>query len=83
MRSGRRVHLRVQLSDRPGSLSKSTALIAGLKANVLQAFHDRSELKIRLDETEVELMLETRGQEHTNEIIRSLEEHCKKVMVIF
>jgi threonine dehydratase len=83
MRTGRRVHLRVQISDRPGSLSKLTALIAALKANVLQAVHDRSELKIRLDETEVELMLETRGQEHTNEVIKSLEEHCRKVTVIY
>jgi len=82
IRSGRRVHLRVQISDRPGSLSKLTALIASLKTNVLQAVHDRTEMTIRLDETEVELMLETRGPEHTAEVIEALEKHCKKVHVI-
>jgi threonine dehydratase len=83
IRSGRRLHLRVQIQDRPGSLSKLTALIASLKANVLQAMHDRSEMTIRLDETEVELMLETRGPEHSDEVIKALEAHCKKVSVIF
>jgi threonine dehydratase len=82
MRSGRRIHLRVQILDRPGSLSKLTALIAGLKANVLQAIHDRSEMKIRLDETEVELMLETRGPDHAAEVIAALEKECRNVTVI-
>lgn len=83
IRSGRRLHMRVQISDRPGSLSKLTGLIASLKANVLQAVHDRSEMKIRLDETEVELMLETRGPEHSQEVITALEKDCNKVTVIY
>ncbi|MBC7397869.1 MAG: threonine ammonia-lyase [Bdellovibrionales bacterium] len=83
IRSGRRLHMRVQISDRPGSLSKLTGLIASLKANVLQAVHDRSEMKIRLDETEVELMLETRGPEHSQEVITALEKNCSKVTVIY
>jgi len=83
IKSGRRLHLRVQINDRPGSLSQLTALIASLKVNVLQALHDRSEMTIRLDETEVELMLETRGPEHTQAVIQALEAHCKKVNVIF
>lgn len=83
IRSGRRLHMRVQISDRPGSLSKLTGLIASLKANILQAVHDRSEMKIRLDETEVELMLETRGPEHSQEVITALEKNCNKVTVIY
>jgi threonine dehydratase len=83
IRSGRRIHLKVQIMDRPGSLSKLTALIASLKTNVLQAMHDRSEMNTRLDETDVELMLETRGPEHSEEVIKALEAHCKKVSVIF
>jgi threonine dehydratase len=82
IRSGRRVHLKVQISDRPGSLSKLTALIASLKANILQAVHDRTEKTIRLDETEVELMLETRGPEHTAEVVSQLEAFCKKVTIL-
>jgi threonine dehydratase len=82
MRSGRRIHLKVQIVDRPGSLSKLTAQIAGLKANILQATHDRSEMKLKLDETEVELMLETRGPDHSAEVIAALEKECRKVTVL-
>lgn len=81
MRSGRRVHLKVMISDRPGSLSKLTSLIGSLKANILQATHDRSERSLKLDETEVELMLETRGPEHTDEVVAALEAHCRKVTI--
>jgi threonine dehydratase len=83
IRSGRRVHLKVQIMDRPGSLSKLTAVIAQSKANVLQAMHDRSEMKTMLDETDVELLLETRGPEHSEEVVKALEAHCKKVSVIY
>ena len=77
---GRRIHLKVQISDRPGSLSKLTALIGSLKANVLQAMHDRNDTKLRLDETEVELLLETRGPDHSEEVIKALEAHCVRVV---
>jgi threonine dehydratase len=83
IRSGRRLHLRVQILDRPGSLSKLTALIAGTKANILQAIHDRSEMKIRLDETGVELMLETRGPEHSTEVVALLQKECRRVEVVY
>lgn len=76
---GRRIHLKVQISDRPGSLSKLTSLIGSLGANILQAMHDRNDTKIRLDETEVELLLETRGREHSEEVIKALEKHCHRV----
>lgn len=79
IRSGRRIHLRVRILDRPGSLSKLTTLIGSLKANILQAIHDRSEMKIRLDETEVELTLETRGPDHSAEVIAALERECRNV----
>ena len=82
IRSGRRLHIRVQMSDRTGSLSKLTALLASLKTNILQTIHDRSERNIRLDETEVELLLETRGPEHSKAVTDALEKHCKKVTVI-
>lgn len=82
MRLGRRIYLKVQINDRPGSLSQLTSLIGALKANILQAVHDRSETRIRLDETEVDLILETRGPEHSSEVIAALEKHCKRVQVI-
>jgi threonine dehydratase len=76
---GRRVHLKVQISDRPGSLSKLTALIGSLNANILQAMHDRNDTKLKLDETEVELLLETRGKDHSEEVIKALKNYCIRI----
>lgn len=76
---GRRIHVKVQIMDRPGSLSKLTALIGSLNANILQAMHDRNDTKLRLDETEVELLLETRGVDHSEEVIKALEKYCIRV----
>jgi threonine dehydratase len=82
IRSGRRLHLRVHIQDRPGSLSKLTSLIASHRANILQAIHDRSEMKLKLDETGVELMIETRGPEHSEELVKALRQECRGVEVI-
>lgn len=82
IRLGRKLHLKVQISDRPGSLSRLTALIGSLNANILQATHDRSDVTIKLDETEVGLILETRGPEHSTEVITALEKHCVRVIVV-
>lgn len=80
IRLGRRIHLKVQISDKPGSLSKLTALIGSLQANILQAIHDRTDTRMRLDETDVELLLETRGKDHSAEVIRALVDHCIRVV---
>jgi threonine dehydratase len=70
--AGRRLRLNVMLSDRPGSLARLTDLIAKQGANVLQAIHDRNEPSVKIDQTEIFLTLETRGQEHSEALIRAL-----------
>lgn len=72
IRKGRRLRINVQISDRPGSLARLTAAIAKAGANVIQAIHDRSEPAITIDRTEVALTLETRGVEHSMEVIKAL-----------
>jgi threonine dehydratase len=62
----------VLISDRPGSLARLTATIAQAGANVIQAIHDRSEPATTIDRTEVLLTLETRGPEHSAEVVRAL-----------
>jgi threonine dehydratase len=74
-RSGRRLRVNVLLSDRPGSLAKLTDLIARKGGNVLQAIHDRNEPSTTIDLTEVALTLETRGREHSEELIAALRDH--------
>ncbi len=72
IRKGRRLRVNVLISDRPGSLARLTATIARSGANVIQAIHDRSEPSTTIDRTEVALTLETRGHDHSAEVIRAL-----------
>ena len=72
IRAGRRVRVNVILLDRPGSLAQLTDLIGKQGANVLQAIHDRSEPTAQMNQAEVALTLETRGPEHSAEVIEVL-----------
>lgn len=82
IRAGRRLRLNVLLLDRPGSLARLTDLIAKQGANVLQAIHDRSEPSTRIDQTDVALTLETRGPEHSREVIRALRDHVMRLELV-
>ncbi|MBL7714555.1 MAG: threonine ammonia-lyase [Bdellovibrionales bacterium] len=72
IRAGRRLRINCWVADRPGSLAKLTDTIAKGGANILQAIHDRSEPSTSIDQTEVALTLETKGPDHSAELIRAL-----------
>lgn len=82
IRAGRRLRVNVLVQDRPGSLARLTALIAGLGANVIQAIHDRSEPSTMINQTDVALTLETRGSAHSEEVIRALRDHVIRVELV-
>jgi threonine dehydratase len=82
IRAGRRLRINVWLSDRPGSLARLTELIARHGANVLQAIHDRSEPSVTIDQTEVALTLETRGPEHSEEVVKALQSQVLRVELV-
>ena len=69
---GRLVRLVITIADRPGGLLSITQVLAEQYANILQVFHQRATLKTGIGETEVEVDLETKGWEHTEEITRLL-----------
>ncbi len=81
IRSGRRIRVNVVISDRPGSLAKLTDVLFKSEASIIQAIHDRSEPYTHLDETEVALTLETRGQEHSQEVIQALKKHVSQIYI--
>jgi threonine dehydratase len=70
----RLLNLRVALSDRPGSLGRLTTLLGETGANILHLFHDRLARELPLDFTRLEVNLETRGPEHSDEVLRALQE---------
>ncbi|MDJ0806489.1 MAG: threonine ammonia-lyase [Gammaproteobacteria bacterium] len=69
---GRLARFKVIAADRPRSIAKLTALIAEQHAGILQMTQNRSISKVRLEETEVELLLETRGLDHVEAISQLL-----------
>ena len=76
---GRLVRLVITVTDRPGGLLAITQVLAEKRANILQVFHQRSTLKTGVGEAEVEVDLETKGPEHSEEITRALKERGFKV----
>ena len=72
VKSGRMVRLVVTISDVSGSLARLTRLIADTKASVVQIHHDRTFATSELNEAVVELVLETRGFAHVEEVKAAL-----------
>lgn len=73
VKDGRLVRLSVTVTDRPGALAKLTEIVARQRANVVEIHHNRAFIKSALGDTMVELVLETRGPEHIEDICRELE----------
>ncbi len=72
IQDGRLAQLSVTLADRPGSLARLTERLAKERANILQIQHVRGFGEIGIGETQVELVLETTGQDHIRRIHEAL-----------
>ena len=72
---GRLARLAVTVSDRPGSLALLTRLVAEAGANVLEVAHGRAFADISVRDVEIVMLLETRGTEHANAIMKLLDDH--------
>jgi threonine dehydratase len=70
--SGRHLVVALLIPDRPGELARIVGLIASERANILAITHHREGRRIGVLETEAELTLETRGEEHSQVVIRKL-----------
>lgn len=68
VKDGRRTRLRIHLTDRPGALHGLTRILADARANIVQTAHDRAHYGVSLGDTVIDITLETRGDEHIQEI---------------
>jgi threonine dehydratase len=68
IKNGRVMRIRLSLNDRPGTLATLLNQVAALQANILHIHHDRGTERSNIDETQVELELETRNADHIREI---------------
>lgn len=74
LREGRILRMATVIRDIPGSLAALTALIAGLKANILQVNHQREAVDVPVDSIRLEIILEVEGREHCEKIVSALKE---------
>jgi threonine dehydratase len=72
--AGRYLVVRTQLSDRPGELIKLLSLVAEERGNVISVEHHREGMDIQVSETEVELTLVTRDEEHCRTLLEAMSE---------
>ena len=79
---GRYLKIRTVLKDRPGSLHGLIDIIAEQQANIYAIHHDRTSRRIGMSDTEVEIELETRGEEHVAELLATLEANGYTVEVL-
>jgi threonine dehydratase len=73
-RAGRFLVVRTRLGDRPGELIKLLQLVAEERANVVSVEHHREGMRLPIGQTEVELTLAMRDEEHCAELAETLSE---------
>ncbi len=72
--TGRSVKLTVQVIDKPGNLKNITALCSKLGANIVSIYHDRTQIAADITSCNVEVVLETVGFDHIEQIKQALNE---------
>ncbi|MFC9972787.1 threonine ammonia-lyase [Spirillospora sp. NPDC127200] len=72
--AGRYLVVRCRLKDRPGALVTLLSELAELGVNVLDVMHERITARLHVEEAEVLMHLETRGSEHSEDVLGRLRE---------
>jgi threonine dehydratase len=80
--SGRRLVLLTRVPDRPGALATILATVAGTGANIVDVSHMREGLDLHVRETAVEFVLETRGHEHAQRVLKALHDEGYTAQVL-
>jgi threonine dehydratase len=80
--TGRYLRLRTVLKDRPGALLHLTEIITNHRTNIHAIHHDRTSKDVAMNAAEVELDLETRGEEHVHTLLAALRDHDYEVEVL-
>ena len=70
--AGRYLYLRVVIPDLPGGLAGLLARVGDAGANVLEVAHERISPTLDLNEVEVRVQLETRGDVHAEAVMAAL-----------
>jgi threonine dehydratase len=69
-KDGRLVRIRTIVRDRPGELAKICQIVADTGANIMDVAHNRAFGKLEVGGVELDLILETRGHDHIQQLLR-------------
>ena len=69
VRSGRLARIMVSARDVPGVLARITALVAEAGANIEEVHHQRAFTVLAAQNVEIELVLQTRGKAHIQQVL--------------
>ncbi|WP_346433024.1 pyridoxal-phosphate dependent enzyme [Breoghania sp.] len=72
-REGRMVAIRIAIPDRPGVLGEITSLVGEMDGNVVEVAHHRRFLDVPAKGAILDITMETRDNEHAEEIIGAIE----------
>ena len=72
VRSGRLARIKVSARDIPGVLARITATVAEAGANIEEVHHQRAFTVLAAQNVEIELVLQTRGQAHVQQVLERL-----------
>ena len=76
---GRYLYLRVCIPDLPGGLATLLKEVADAGANILEVAHERISPSLLLDEVEVGVQMETRGEPHAQQVVARLRERGYRI----
>jgi len=74
--AGRYLQLSVRVPDKPGNLAQLLSDCADVDANVLEIEHLRTNASLNVDEVEIAVELETKSEEHREEVLAHLRGRC-------
>ncbi|MEO8388486.1 threonine ammonia-lyase [Polaromonas sp.] len=72
VRAGRLARIKVSVRDIPGSLAKVTATVADAGANIDEVHHQRAFTMLSAQNVEIELVIQTRGRDHIQQVLAAL-----------
>jgi threonine dehydratase len=72
VRAGRLARIKVSVRDIPGSLAKITATVADAGANIDEVHHQRAFTMLSAQNVEIELVIQTRGRDHIQQVLAAV-----------
>ena len=73
IKSSRKMKVTVTLVDKPGSLMRLTEILRDLGTNIVHIAYDRTSISLDYGDANVTIHLETKGEEHQEQILSILQ----------